>query len=188
MSHESIRDLALTVGNPSTFEADVTVVGFYEGSGLEGSAAELDGASGGMLKRAMESGDFKGELNEALLLYTLQGPAPRILLVGLGKRDELTAERIRCAAATAARRCRDIGAKKAAAALYGKGSPLPADDAAQAFAEGARARHLPVSSSTARRTERRSRYSSGSMSSCPTTRSARPRKRPSTGAASSAPP
>jgi leucyl aminopeptidase len=137
MSHESIRDLALTVGNPSTFEADVTVIGFYEGSGLEGSAAELDGASGGMLKRAMESGDFKGELNEALLLYTLQGPAPRILLVGLGKRDELTAERIRSAAATAARRCRDMGAKKAAAALYGRGSPLPADDAAQAFAEGA---------------------------------------------------
>jgi leucyl aminopeptidase len=136
MSHESIRDLALTVGNPSTFETDVMVVGFYEGGVLEGTIAELDGATGGMLKRAMECGEFKGELNEALLLYTLQGPAARVLLIGLGKRDDLTPERIRSAAASAARRCRDMGAKKAAAPLYGRGSPIPADDAAQAFAEG----------------------------------------------------
>ena len=137
MSYESIRDLVLIVGKPAETEADITVVGLYAGSPLDSSAAELDRATGGLLGRALESGDFKGEPNEILLLYPMGGPARRVLLVGLGNKEDLNPERIRTAAGAAARRCRDLDPSRAAVFLFGEGTPVSAGDAAQALAEGA---------------------------------------------------
>jgi leucyl aminopeptidase len=137
MSYESIREIALSVGDPATLQSEVTILGIHEGVPLEGVAAAVDQAAGGLVSRAIEMKDFKGEPNETLLLYPMQGPAKRVLLVGLGKPADLTPERIRSTAASAARRSRDVGAKQAAAPLFGKGTPVPIEDAAQAFAEGA---------------------------------------------------
>jgi leucyl aminopeptidase len=65
-------------------------------------------------------------------------PAPRVILVGLGKPGDLDAGRIREAAGTLARRARDLGCRRVAAAAFGSGgNGLDARRAAQAMAEGA---------------------------------------------------
>jgi len=80
---------------------------------LEGAAARLDGDSGGLLSRALASGDFKGAPGDVLLLHTA-GDAARILLVGVGdKLDDRDALR---KAVTAL--ARSLLASKAAEALF----------------------------------------------------------------------
>jgi leucyl aminopeptidase len=87
--------------------------------------------------RVVSDGDFSGKMGETALLYGQQGPAPRLLLVGLGERDLLTTEKLRRAAATVARRARALKLSEAALSL----PTLPdtdAREAARAAAEGAR--------------------------------------------------
>jgi leucyl aminopeptidase len=136
MSFESIREVTLRTGKPVDADVDVVVIGLHEKQPPFGATADLDSAAGGLVTKVIEMKDFKGEPNEALLLHTGTKPA-RILLVGLGDHAAFTIERIRQAAAVAARRCRDIGAARAAVCMYGEGSAISAEDAAQAFAEGA---------------------------------------------------
>ena len=84
----------------------------------------------------ISDGDFSGKLNETALLYGQTGPAPRLLLVGLGERDSATPEKLRRAAATVARRARSLELREAAfslPALPGMGTR----EAARAAAEGA---------------------------------------------------
>jgi leucyl aminopeptidase len=90
---------------------------------------------GGDPSRVLSDGDFSGKPNETALLYGQQGPAPRLLLVGLGERDTATPEKLRRAAATVARRARTLQLREAALSL----PALPdvgAREAAQAAAEG----------------------------------------------------
>jgi leucyl aminopeptidase len=85
----------------------------------------------------VSDGDFSGKPGETALLYGQQGPAPRLLLVGLGERDLVTTEKLRRAAATAARRARTLKLREAALSL----PTLPdtgTREAAQAAAEGAK--------------------------------------------------
>ena len=84
----------------------------------------------------VSSGDFGGKAGETALLYGQEGPAPRLLLVGLGDRDPASLETVRRAAATVARRARTLKLRKAALAL----PALPETgtrDVARAAAEGA---------------------------------------------------
>jgi leucyl aminopeptidase len=84
----------------------------------------------------LADGDFSGKPNEMALLYGQQGPAPRLLLVGLGAREAATPETLRRAAATVARRARTLELREAALRL----PTLPEADtreAARAAAEGA---------------------------------------------------
>jgi leucyl aminopeptidase len=84
----------------------------------------------------VSNGDFAGKPGETALLYGQQGRALRLLLVGLGERDDATTERLRRAAATVARRARSLKLREAALSLPG----LPnadAREAARAAAEGA---------------------------------------------------
>jgi len=65
----------------------------------------------------VSDGDFSGKPGETALLYGQQGQAPRLLLVGLGDRDSVTTEKLRRAAATAARRARTLKLREAALSL-----------------------------------------------------------------------
>jgi len=85
----------------------------------------------------VSNGDFSGKVGETALLYDQYGPAPRLLLVGVGERDLVTIEKLRRAAATVARRARTLKLRKAALSL-----PTLSDtgtrEAARATAEGAK--------------------------------------------------
>ncbi|MEI6127924.1 MAG: leucyl aminopeptidase, partial [Pseudomonadota bacterium] len=92
---------------------EILLTGLFEGNKvLQGSAADIDSSSQGIIKKVLSCGDFTGRLNQVLLLYPPQGlPAKRVLLVGLGKEKECTRDRLRGAAACAGRYVRDMGLK-----------------------------------------------------------------------------
>ncbi|HEX6104157.1 MAG TPA: leucyl aminopeptidase [Gemmatimonadales bacterium] len=104
--------------------------------GLPASLGELDRATGDALARLFEAGDFTGKKDETALLYPT-GAAARVLLVGLGKPDEVSRGAIRRAAAAAAKRARTLGVPRAAFHLPREArGGIPPADAAQSIAEG----------------------------------------------------
>ena len=98
-------NVTLTRDAVQSIEAEWLVVGVYEGEeGLSSPARALDEASNGLLSRLRVAGDFSGKADELTALVGVSGPVPeRVLLVGLGKREELDAGRISQAARTAAK-------------------------------------------------------------------------------------
>jgi leucyl aminopeptidase len=104
--------------------------------GLPGSLAELDRAAGGALQRLSAAGDFTGKRDETALIYP-PGPAGRILLIGMGKSEEVNRAAVRRAASVAAKRMRALGVTQGAFHLpaESRGDVTPAE-AGQAIAEG----------------------------------------------------
>ena len=119
-------------------ETPLLAVALPQGSTVPASLAELDRAAGGVVGRAITSGDFKGKRDETALLYPAGGKASRLLLVGLGKAGEVTGSAIRRAAAVAAKRARALGAAQLAFALAPEArNGVPPRDLGQVIAEGA---------------------------------------------------
>jgi leucyl aminopeptidase len=99
---KTFTDLALEPIN--RIAADWLVAGVWSEESFAGSVAELDAATGGLLSRLRESGDLTGKHLERLPILNPTGiGAKRLLLVGLGKRDDTTRATIHDAAAAAAR-------------------------------------------------------------------------------------
>jgi leucyl aminopeptidase len=103
---------------------------------LPSSLDAVDKSVGGAINRVLAAGDFSGKRDETVVLYP-SGSVPRILLVGLGKPDEIDRTTIRRAAAVAAKRARSLGVPRAAFHLppEARAKVSPAD-AAQVIAEG----------------------------------------------------
>ncbi len=70
-----------------------------------GAMAAVDDALGGLLDRLMGRGDFRGKTDETLLVYPEDPgfPAQRVLLVGIGKREDYAMQGLRQAVGTAVR-------------------------------------------------------------------------------------
>ncbi len=120
-------------------KTDLIVVNLFEGVDKPGGATRaVDDALGGMISNVIKTGDFRGEKGKTLLLYTFgRIPADRVLVVGLGKKDEFNLEVVREVSAIAAQRARDLGVKKFATIVHGGGSGgLSYFDAAFSTSEG----------------------------------------------------
>ncbi|CAN5755355.1 leucyl aminopeptidase [soil metagenome] len=78
------------------FERDSQAVGFV---------AKVDALYDGALSRVLGSGDFSGRANDTLVVYPPDAECGirRVLLVGVGKREDHTVERLRRAVGTAVR-------------------------------------------------------------------------------------
>lgn len=119
---------------------DVLVVGVYEDeSTVSKTHQALDHALGGQLRELRNTGEFSGKNQQSTLIHTRQAlPAKRILLLGLGKKDEVTLDRVRQAMGTAFKKVRQIGAHTFSAPAFGTDTlKAPAADIAQAMVEGA---------------------------------------------------
>lgn len=129
--------------DPTEVETPLLVVPHFEDDTRPvGIAAEVDQRLGGELGRVFERGDFRGKADEALVVYPRFGEisADRIVLIGLGKRDGYTVERLRRALGTAVRQAERVGARSLALPLGhddGATESLDAYHAAQAAAEAA---------------------------------------------------
>jgi leucyl aminopeptidase len=92
-------------GDPAESEADTRVVGLFEGESLDDERlqklVDLGEAKGALKKVAVAHEDARGD----------DGSPRRVIVAGLGKRDELDAEKARIAAAVAAARAREIGSR-----------------------------------------------------------------------------
>ena len=77
----------------------------------QGPVHEVDARLGGEIARIVQRGDFHGREDETLLLYPRDGaiPAERVLLVGVGRREDYTVESVRRAVGTAVRRAEGLG-------------------------------------------------------------------------------
>jgi leucyl aminopeptidase len=89
-------------GAPEETAADTRVVALFEGESLDDER----------LQRLVELGEAKPGLKKVAVAHedAPGGGQRRVLIAGLGKRDELDAERARVAAAAAAGRAKELGA------------------------------------------------------------------------------
>src|SRR5206468_5718388 len=118
-------------------DTPLLAVALSQGSTVPASLADLDRASGGVVTRAITSGDFKGKRDETTLLYPGGAKPARVLLVGLGKPGDVTRNSIRRAAAVAAKRARALGATHFAFAIAADArNGIAAGDVGQVVVEG----------------------------------------------------
>ncbi len=132
--------LSIETGDIAAWKGDGIIVNLFEGVKTPaGATGAVDKALNGLLSRLIEKGDIKGKLGAATIVHTLDRlPADRVCVVGLGKEDEFTTDRVRQAAANGARALRSAGAKRIATVVHGAGPSggLDSEHAAQATAEG----------------------------------------------------
>src|SRR5881296_2001159 len=119
-------------------QTPLLAVALPQGDTVPTSLADLDRATGGVVARAVTSGDFKGKRDDTALLYPAGGKAERLLLVGMGKAGEVTRNSIRRAAAVAAKRARALGAKQLAFGVAAEArNGVSGKDLGQVAVEGA---------------------------------------------------
>jgi leucyl aminopeptidase len=115
-------ELTVRSGAPEETAADTRVVGLFEGESLEDPA----------LQKLVELGEAKPALKKVAVAHedAPGGGQRRVLIAGLGKREEFDAERARSAAAAAAGRAKELGAVSLSWAAP------PGDGVAAALVEG----------------------------------------------------
>ncbi len=134
-------DVTAVAENPLAVAADTLVVNLFErGPAPSGLTGTLDRALGGAVTELIASGDATGRSGELTVVYPRGAvSAARVLVVGLGPANTFDAEAVRRAAASAARRARELGARRVASAAHGAGiNGMALGDAAQATIEGTR--------------------------------------------------
>jgi leucyl aminopeptidase len=94
-------ETAVLPAAPAGFDTPLLAVAMTRGA-LPASLTALDQATGGALGRLLAAGDFSGKKDETALVYP-PGATARVLLVGLGKLEEVSRTAIRRAASTAAK-------------------------------------------------------------------------------------
>ena len=135
-----IMQVDVKVGRAEAESAEVLVLTHCEGEGLnKQDGAPIDKLLGGALRDLLQSKEFEGKASEILLYHTHgKVPAKRLLLVGLGKKKDLTLDAVRQAMGHAVKRVRQTKAGSftvTVPAVTPKGhSPV---EVAQAMTEGA---------------------------------------------------
>jgi len=87
---------------------------------LAGLDGDVDRRLGGAVRRVLDQRDFRGRKEETLVLYPRENDklgAQRVLLVGVGKREDYTVERLRRAVGAAARAAERMGLQSLAFSL-----------------------------------------------------------------------
>ena len=120
----------------SELEADVLAVPVFEDDAFA-DEPDLDPATGGDVSAAHARKEFRGTLYEVFQTYAARQPwkTPRVLLVGAGKRQDCTADRLRRIATTAGLAARQRRATRLAL-VYRPVADMAAGRAVEVFAEG----------------------------------------------------
>lgn len=112
-------DYSLKCDSPEKLSSDCLVIGFYQKRKLSPTATVVDEYLGGLVSRLLKRDDVEGKTGDTLLINHLpQGKIERLLLVGLGKKEELDIAGYRKALAAAAKKLKESGAKNAVSAVH----------------------------------------------------------------------
>ncbi len=125
--------------NIDKIETEAIIINSFEGTKkLEHDTASIDSLLDGLISRLIAEHKIKGKLNEIIYLHSLgKLPASWIIVTGLGKRDELTPDKIRKAVAETCRMLRQKRILKIATCLQGVGvNGITPNQAAQVLTEG----------------------------------------------------
>ncbi len=120
-------------------EVDTIILNLFENTkSPQDATASTDQRLEGTISTLLTGGDFKGKLRETSVLYPGNAlPAQRIIIVGLGPREDFTLDCARHAAAAAAIRAQELGARSIASVVHGTGvGKMEIGAAARATAEG----------------------------------------------------
>jgi leucyl aminopeptidase len=120
--------------------ADTIILGCFEDSfSFSGFLTELDQLMDGELRDLVTSQDITGKHQEITLFYPRNRiRVKRVIIVGLGKNEELTSEKIRAASSSAFLRASELNSKTVATSVLGSGvNGIEAGVAAQDMVEGA---------------------------------------------------
>jgi leucyl aminopeptidase len=127
-----VDEVAIEVSGPGQGEPDAVALPLTE----DDRTPRADGAVAEQLEQLAADGELKGDLGRTVVLHTNgTGTARRIVVAGLGKREDVDADAVRTAAAAVARRLRDVGGTLAW--TLDASLPLPAEEQARAVVEGA---------------------------------------------------
>ena len=133
-------EVKVAAGDITKLSAGVIAVNLFEESkNLEGAAAAVDKALGGVISELLKQGEIKGKINEVTLIHSLgKLPAARVAVVGMGKKSELTLDRIRAAAAELCRWLRGKSVSDITLDCFGRDvKGIECAAAVQAVTEGA---------------------------------------------------
>jgi leucyl aminopeptidase len=89
--------MQITFAKPVLPDRGTLVVGIPLGGKLGAGADQLDRALGGSLRRAIETDRFKGRPDQTVSLVAPGGGLARVLVVGIGKAEDLNALRMQAA-------------------------------------------------------------------------------------------
>ena len=126
--------------NITTVETPALVVNLFKGVREPGGATgAVDQALDGAISRLIDDGEITGKQGEMTLLHTMGKIAPaRVLVAGLGSRDNFDADVARRVSAEALRYLRGRGVSEAVTIVHGAGvGGLSPEEAGRAIAEGA---------------------------------------------------
>ncbi|RMG61085.1 MAG: leucyl aminopeptidase [Deltaproteobacteria bacterium] len=121
------------VGDLADVKADILVVNLFEGVKEPGGATKrADALLGGKIQEAISLGEFTGKFGETLLLPAGEGIKARwVLVLGLGKKEGLTLDRVRHLSLYPVKTARKLGKRRIATVLHGAGAGgFRAEDAA----------------------------------------------------------
>ena len=110
-------------GDIRTVKADMIVVNLFEGTAKPGGATgAVDAAIGGSIAAAIRGGDFDGKLGESFFLRPGRGvSAPRVLVVGLGKKEKFTPDVARQAVLPVFKAAKKMKLSTVASIVHGAG-------------------------------------------------------------------
>jgi len=133
-----MNELTVEVRAPGEGEPDSLAIPFPQDGGgavFSNGMRDLDGPLKGRLQQLADSGELKGDLGTAVVLHT-NGDlnARRVVVAGIGKKDELDADALRTAAAAVAHRVADVGGTLAW--LLDESLPLSLEEQTRAIVEG----------------------------------------------------
>ena len=116
-------------------KADAVVLLLFSDEKPTGELAELDEKLGGQINSMIESGEISGKYREFTLIHTDKIAAPKVLLMGLGKKKDFEPDRIRSMAGRSARILRRIKAIDIAYSSF-TGLGVPPHNSALCITEG----------------------------------------------------
>lgn len=134
-------DISARKGDLVQQPCDILVVNAFLGTKeLKGAVGVVNKALGGDLEKFRQEDRYKAKLGATFVMRTNgKIPAKRVMLVGLGKKEEFDLESIRQAAASSLNVAKSLGVKSVVSVLHGTGGGgLKAFDCAQAMVEGIR--------------------------------------------------
>ena len=112
-------DYSIKSDSLEKLSTDCLLLGFHSKRKLGPMATAIDEALGGLISRLLKRDDPDGKPGEVLTINLMpEGKIERLILVGLGKKDELTASSYRKALVAAANALKSTSAKHAISALH----------------------------------------------------------------------
>jgi leucyl aminopeptidase len=128
--------LTTTIEPLEDIKAEMLLVTIFEGEKeLKGRLAWLDRILAGHITHLLQTGEVQGKYKEHAMLHARGIGADRILIMGLGKKEDFNLDKIRSILAITARNCRRLHAKSLAVDSF-TAHGISAHESARAIIEG----------------------------------------------------